>query len=175
MVQQSPSQDVGESIKKQLFTIYGKPKYNIIDKYSVYQSFAECWIDIESDLSRICSEGREICKETEPLLVMKKDSKTKKFIEEQIGIKGKIFSLDLIEKTYFKDDFSAINFLATEAETSLAEYTDIWENMDEDIIAELSKEGDDNTEAIQKQVHARAMGTTSVAAIYPRTLDSITY
>ncbi len=32
-----------------------------------------------------------------------------------------------------------------------------------------------NTEAMQKQVHARAMGTTSVAAIYPRILDSITY
>ena len=32
-----------------------------------------------------------------------------------------------------------------------------------------------NTGSIQKQVHARAMGTTSVAAIYPRTLDSITY
>ena len=32
-----------------------------------------------------------------------------------------------------------------------------------------------NTEQMQKQVHARAMGTTSVAAIYPRTLDSIEY
>lgn len=32
-----------------------------------------------------------------------------------------------------------------------------------------------NTEYMQKQVHARAMGTTSVAAIYPRTLDSIIY
>lgn len=32
-----------------------------------------------------------------------------------------------------------------------------------------------NTEQMQKQVHARAMGTTSVAAIYPRTLDSIIY
>ena len=32
-----------------------------------------------------------------------------------------------------------------------------------------------NTGSMQKQVHARAMGTTSVAAIYPRTLDSITY
>ena len=26
-----------------------------------------------------------------------------------------------------------------------------------------------------KQIHARAMGTTSVAAIYPRTLDSVEY
>jgi type I restriction enzyme S subunit len=26
-----------------------------------------------------------------------------------------------------------------------------------------------------KQIHARAMGTTSVAAIYPRTLDTVEY
>lgn len=32
-----------------------------------------------------------------------------------------------------------------------------------------------NTEQMIKQVHARAMGTTSVAAIYPRTLNSVEY
>ena len=32
-----------------------------------------------------------------------------------------------------------------------------------------------NTDSMAKQVHARAMGTTSVAAIYPRSLDSINY
>lgn len=32
-----------------------------------------------------------------------------------------------------------------------------------------------NTEVILRQVHARAMGTTSVAAIYPRALNSIEY
>ena len=32
-----------------------------------------------------------------------------------------------------------------------------------------------NTVAVTKQIHARAMGTTSVAAIYPWTLDTVTY
>ena len=32
-----------------------------------------------------------------------------------------------------------------------------------------------NTEDVTKQIHARATGTTSVAAIYPRTLDTLTY
>ena len=32
-----------------------------------------------------------------------------------------------------------------------------------------------NTRSLQRQVHARAMGTTSVAAIYPRTLYSLEY
>ena len=32
-----------------------------------------------------------------------------------------------------------------------------------------------NTEGMIKQIHARATGTTSVAAIYPRTLDNVQY
>ena len=32
-----------------------------------------------------------------------------------------------------------------------------------------------NTDYMTKQIHVRAMGTTSVAAIYPRTLDSVEY
>ena len=32
-----------------------------------------------------------------------------------------------------------------------------------------------NTENISKQIHARAVGTTSVAAIYPKTLESVEY
>ena len=32
-----------------------------------------------------------------------------------------------------------------------------------------------NTEDVTRQIHARAMGTTSVAAIYPRTLESVEY
>lgn len=32
-----------------------------------------------------------------------------------------------------------------------------------------------NTEPMTRQIHARAMGTTSVAAIYPRTLESVGY
>ena len=32
-----------------------------------------------------------------------------------------------------------------------------------------------NTETMTRQIHARAMGTTSVAAIYPRTLESVWY
>lgn len=32
-----------------------------------------------------------------------------------------------------------------------------------------------NTDYMTKQIHARAMGTTGVAAIYPRTLDSVEY
>ena len=32
-----------------------------------------------------------------------------------------------------------------------------------------------NTETMTRQIHARAMGTTSVAAIYPRTLESVGY
>lgn len=143
-----------ETIKKQLFVLFGDKKYKLIDKYSVYQSFADCWDDIEGDISRISSEGKQICMETEPWIVMKKDSKTKKFVEDQIGMKGKIFPLELIKNAYFKEDFSKIKTLSADADGYVSEYTELWEDFDEDIIAELSKEGDDNTDFDIKKIKA---------------------
>lgn len=151
---QSPAQNVMETIKKQLFVTFGDEKYKLIDKYSVYQSFADCWDDIEGDLSRISSEGKQICTETEPWIIMKKDSKTKKFVEEQIGMKGKVFPLELIKDTYFKEDFSKIRTLSADADGYVSKYTELWEDFDEDIVAELSKEGDDNTDFDIKKIKA---------------------
>lgn len=154
LLRRSPAQNVMETIKKQLFVLFGDKKYKLIDKYSVYQSFADCWDDIEGDISRISSEGKQICMETEPWIVMKKDSKTKKFVEDQIGMKGKIFPLELIKNAYFKEDFSKIKTLSADADGYVSEYTEVWEDFDEDIIAELSKEGDDNTDFDIKKIKA---------------------
>ncbi len=154
LLRRSPAQNVMETIKKQLFVLFGDKKYKLIDKYSVYQSFADCWDDIEGDISRISSEGKQICMETEPWIVMKKDSKTKKFVEDQIGMKGKIFPLELIKNAYFKEDFSKIKTLSADADGYVSEYTELWEDFDEDIIAELSKEGDDNTDFDIKKIKA---------------------
>ena len=85
---------------------------------------------------------------------MKKDSKTKKFVEDQIGMKGKIFPLELIKDAYFKEDFSKIKTLSADADGYVSEYTELWEDFDEDIIAELSKEGDDNTDFDIKKIKA---------------------
>lgn len=154
LLRQSPVQNMMETIKKQLFVLFGDKKYKLIDKYSVYQSFADCWDDIEGDISRISSEGKQICTETEPWIIMKKDSKTKKFVEEQIGMKGKVFPLELIKDTYFKEDFSKIRILSADADGYVSEYTELWEDFDEDIVAELSKEGDDNTDFDIKKIKA---------------------
>ena len=154
LLRRSPAQNVMETIKKQLFVLFGDKKYKLIDKYSVYQSFADCWDDIEGDISRISSEGKQICMETEPWIVMKKDSKTKKFVEDQIGMKGKIFPLELIKNAYFKEDFSKIKTLSADADGYVSDYTELWEDFDEDIIAELSKEGDDNTDFDIKKIKA---------------------
>lgn len=165
LLHQSPAQNVTETIKKQLFVMFGDKKYKLIDKYNVYQSFADCWDDIEGDLSRISSEGKQICMETEPWIVMKKDSKTKKFVEEQIGMKGKIFPLELIKDAYFKEDFSKIKTLSADADGYVSEYTELWEDFDEDIVAELSKEGDDNTDFDIKKIKAAIK-----KAEYPETI-----
>lgn len=160
-----------DKIKEMLFTIF-KPEENeqtndeqsesankkevssLVDEYHVYQAFAQHWNGIDTDMYRIRHEGKNICKETEPQMVLKKDPKTKKFDEEQVGMKGKIFPFDLIKKTYFQDDYLEINRLNDDAGMCASEYMDLWENLDEDAVAALSKDGDDNTGYDMKKLKA---------------------
>lgn len=139
-------------VKEHLFQTFADTK--LIDQYDIYQALSDSWTGIEADLSRLHSEGYEICKETEPNMIMKKDAKTKKSYEEQKGWKGKIFPFDLIKNTYFKDDFDEINKLNGKAEDSVSTYNEIWENLDEDVKQNLAKDSEDPSEFDIKKVSA---------------------
>ena len=58
----------------------------MVDVYRVFQAFADNWMIVDSDLTRLETEGWYICAETEPNMVTKKDSNTKKRVEEQKGL-----------------------------------------------------------------------------------------
>ena len=118
----------------------------LTDVYSVFQVLADNWQTIDSDLARIASEGWNICAETEPNMVTKKDQKTKRTYEEQKGSKGKIIPFELVKKKYFTADFEKADSLIAEADSKASEYADIWENMDEDAKSVLCKE--DNETAL---------------------------
>lgn len=105
--------------------------------------FADNWSEIDSDLARLESEGWGICTEVEPLMITKKDPKSKQTVEVQNGWKGKIMPFDLVKKVFFADEFDEMNRLASEADQKKSEYEDIWENMDEDAKAKLAKEDDE--------------------------------
>ena len=152
LIQNDPDKHVYEKIKNVLFEAY--KNNGLVDVYQIYQAMSECWPVIESDLARISAEGRSICSETEPNMVMKKDSKTKKTEEEQKGYKGKVFPFDLIKTTYFDEDYKNIARLNSEADSCNSEYTEIWESLEEDVIQALSKDAEDSTDFDEKKIKA---------------------
>lgn len=142
LINHNVTPDVYHEIVERIFETY--KEYSLIDTYNVLQAFADNWSTIESDIIRIESEGWNICTETEPNKVTKKDSKTKKIVEEQKGVKGKIIPLDLVKTVFFADDFDEMSHLTAEADSKASEYADIWENMDEDAKDIVCKDNDES-------------------------------
>lgn len=155
--------DVYHEIVERIFDTY--KKYSLVDTYNVLQAFADNWSTVDSDILRIESEGWNICTETEPNKITKKDSKTKKIVEEQKGVKGKIIPLDLVKSVFFADDFDEMSRLTAEADSKASEYADIWENMDEDAKSVVCKDNDESAFDAKKFKSAIKSGTLDVEAI----------
>ena len=127
-----------DEVVAKLFEIFGNEE--LVDKYSVYQYLADNWDMIENDLITIRENGIAVCKQTEPNMVLKKDSKTKKTNEVQDGWKGTIMPFDMIEKVFFGQDFETMRELEAQADGFASEYADAFDNLDEDVKKEVSKE-----------------------------------
>ena len=130
-----------DAIVEKLFETYKNQP--LVDVYRVFQAFADNWMIVDADLARLESEGWDICAETEPNLVTKKDSKTKKTVEEQKGWKGKIMPFELVKAVFFADDFDKMSKLTAEADAKATEYADIWENMNEEAKSVVCKDDDE--------------------------------
>lgn len=155
--------DVYHGIVERIFETY--KEYSLVDTYNVLQAFADNWSTIESDIIRIESEGWNICTETEPNKITKKDSKTKKIVEEQKGVKGKIIPLSLVKTVFFADDFDEMSRLTAEADSKASEYADIWENMDEDAKDVVCKDNDESAFDTKKFKSAIKAGTLDVEVV----------
>lgn len=133
---------VHDEIVAKLFEDYKNQP--LVDVYKVFQSFADNWMIVDSDLARLEAEGWDICAETEPNMVTKKDSKTKKTVEEQKGWKGKVMPFELVKTVFFASDFDKMSKLTAEADNKASEYADIWENMDEEAKSAVCKDDDES-------------------------------
>lgn len=132
---------VYNDIVNKLFVDYRK--LPLVDVYNVFQAFADNWAVVDSDLARLETEDWNICSETEPNMVTKKDPKTKKTVEEQKGWKGKIIPFDLVKAVFYTADFDEMSRLATAADSKASEYAGIWENMDDEAKSVVCKDDDE--------------------------------
>lgn len=154
LIDGTPDKDTYHKLTETLFSRYDG--LTVIDKYKMFEAFAEQWTDIENDLARIWSEGRDILRETEPNMVSKKDPKTKKVEEVPCGVKGKIFPLDLIASTYCMDDMIEIDGMEIDVTQCDELVSDTWENMDQDHKEAFAKDDTDGAEYDVKKLKAAA-------------------
>lgn len=122
----------------------------LVDVYDIYQAFSDQWDDIEADLIRIHDEGREICRQIEPDIVLKKNAKTKRFEEVMVGMRGKVIPLSLIKKTYFPEDLAKIQELLRKADEAATAIQDIFENLSEDAKEAIVKDDDESKYELKK-------------------------
>ena len=122
----------------------------LVDVYDIYQAFSDHWTAIEADLTRIHEEGREICRQIEPDIVLKKNAKTKRFEEVMVGMRGKVIPLGLIKQTYFPEDLAKIEELLRKADEAATNSQDIFENLSEDAREAIVKDDDDTKYELKK-------------------------
>lgn len=151
LLNESVEADVHGKIISKLFSLYGN--IDLLDKYSVYQAFCDKWNVIDEDLIRIKNEGKQICLEIEPNMVLVKDTATKKYNEVQKGIKGKIIPILMIQEEYFAEELSYLSELNNTVSSLESEIEELWNDLDDDIKAALSKDDDDdNTKMDSKKI-----------------------
>lgn len=123
---------------------------SLIDVYDIYQAFSDHWDDIEADLTRIHDEGREICRQIEPDIILRKNAKTKRFEEVMVGMRGKVIPLGLIKKTYFPEDLAKIQELLRKADDAASTIQDIFENLSDDAKEAIVKDDDESKYELKK-------------------------
>lgn len=102
----------------------------LVDKYAAYQILSDNWASIMGDIEIIQTEGIEACNQVEPnYKVVKKEG-----VEVEVfdGEKGRIMPFELIQKTYFQDELSAIQTLSDRIEAINGELDSAKEEFDED-------------------------------------------
>ena len=122
----------------------------LVDVYDIYQAFSDRWTAIEADLTRIHEEGREICRQIEPDIVLKKNAKTKRFEEVMVGMRGKVIPLGLIKKTYFPEDLAKIQELLRKADDAASATQDSFEDLSEDAKEAIVKDDDESKYELKK-------------------------
>lgn len=151
LIQNKADMKVYDKITEYLFQLYGNVK--LLDSYFVFQAFSDEWDTVENDLIRIQNEGKQICREVEPNIVLQKDSSTKKYVEVQKGIKGKIIPIIMVQEQFFKSDLDKLETLNNEKIVLESDIDNLWNELDDDTKSALSKEdSDDNYKIDNKKI-----------------------
>lgn len=145
-----------EEFKWKLFDIFSRE--DLIEIYEVFQILADNYQEIYNDIALIQQNGIEYCNKTEPKMVRK--TVNKKSVEVQEGYMGTIIPFDLVKENYLNAEFESIANLQKEADEQKSIYTEVFDELDEDVkleVCKLTKEGEvdeENSTFDQKRLNA---------------------
>lgn len=129
-------------------------RFYILDYYGIYQNLSDIWTVIESDLTDIKESGLDICRQSEPNMIMKKVKND--FIEIQNGLRGTILDFSLIGEKFF-----AVEYHDLEAQRSCIadlerDISTVFDDLDDDVKTTLG--GDKPKAAEVKKMMKSASG-----------------
>ncbi|MDO5037331.1 MAG: type I restriction-modification system subunit M [Tissierellia bacterium] len=111
---------------------------NLVDKYKVYQVFADNWNTTEADLEMILDEGFDTINKVDPNMVIKKKKEDDEEVPEvQEGWRGRILPFELVQKNLLKDEVEEIKSIKDRLLEITSEFGEILDSLEED-----EKDGD---------------------------------
>ncbi len=120
----------------------------LLDFYTAYQKLDDLWhadvAGIAADLEMIQTEGKQVIKQVDPFMVLKKDSKTKKEAEVQDGWVGHILPFELVQAVKLPQELANLKAKESRLTEIAAEMQSILENLSEEEKAcpAVNEEGD---------------------------------
>lgn len=120
----------------------------LIDFYTAYQKLDDLWradaAGIAADLEMIQTEGASAIKQIDPVMVLKKDPKTKKEAEVQDGWVGHILPFELVQAVKLPQELANLKAKETRLAEITTEMQSILENLSEEEKAcpAVNEEGD---------------------------------
>jgi type I restriction enzyme M protein len=122
--------------------------FPLMDKYKVYQVFADEWLTTSIDLEIIQTEGFESVKKVDPNMVIKK--KGDKEEEIQDGWAGRIIPFQIVQDLLLKNDLDYLKSKELRLSDISSEFQDIIESLSEE--DKESVLNDDKTTFDTKQI-----------------------
>ncbi len=102
----------------------------LVDKYQVYQCFADAWKIISLDLEMIQVETFACVKQVDPNMIIKKVKNQK--VEVQDGWVGHILPFDLVQREFFKERLDALTDTKARLEAIPEELSELFGELSEE-------------------------------------------
>lgn len=129
------------------------PTNGLIDYYDYFEVIDDNWQTIASDLETIKEQGLYSANAVDDVKVLKKDSKTKKFVEKITGREGRVIPFALVQSIYFKDEADVVSSYETILSDHISKKDELLSLIDPNDKNQLIKDGSEDIES--KKLNAK--------------------